>query len=187
MVKLYRYIGRYIGWPVARLSRASDGVAAVEFALIAPVLLILYFGVTELSDGLMAHTKMTAVASTAADLAAQDTSITDKEMSDIFSVLNAIMFPYPTDNTKIVITSVVGAGNGKAKVRWSDAQNTAARAVNSLVSLPTGLITGNGSVILAEVTYIYTSPAGQLIYGQIPFSDTFYVRPRRVQEVARVN
>ena len=187
MTKLYRYIGRYIGWPFARFARASGGLAATEFALIAPILLSLYFGVTELCDGLTAHTKMTTVASTAADLAAQDASITDKEMSDIFSVLNAIMFPYPTDNTKIVITSVVGAGNGRAKVRWSDAQNTDARAVNSFVSLPNGLIAGKGSVILAEVTYIYPSPAGELIYGEIPFTDTFYVRPRRVQEVARVN
>ena len=183
-----RALARRIARPIARFVRARDGLAATEFALIAPVMMSIYFGVTELSDGLMAHTKMTSVASTAADLVAQDTTITNAEVSDIFNALNAIMFPYPADNTKIVISSVIPVGNsGKGMVRWSDAQNTTARQKNSIIDVPPGLISGGGSVIMAEVTYTYTSPAGELIYGQVPFSDTFYSRPRRVIEVARTN
>ncbi|HXJ02966.1 MAG TPA: TadE/TadG family type IV pilus assembly protein [Micropepsaceae bacterium] len=162
---------------------------AVEFALIAPILIAGYFGVTELSDGYTAKGKVIAMASTAADLTAQDTTVCDVEMTDIFAALSAIMFPYPTNNMKIRISSLVDAGSNTVKVAWSDALNDTPLAVNSTVSIPSGLITsGSGSsVIFAEVTYNYTSPAGHLIYGTIPLSDKFYLHPRKTAQITRTS
>ena len=171
----------------SKRARHTGGMAATEFALIAPLMLTLYFGVTEVADGLTANTKAASVAATAADLAAQNDKLCNAEMTDIFAALNAIMFPYPTANTRIVITSLIDAGNNQIKVAWSDAQNGTPRTVSSFVTIPTGLVTSGsgGSVILAEVTYNYTSPAGQLIYGTVPMNDTFYGHPRRVAQVTR--
>src|SRR5262249_4848085 len=153
--------------PFRLFARDKSGMAATEFALIAPLMLTIYFGVTEVADALIANTKTASLASTAADLAAQEKNLCDSEVQAIFAALNAIMFPYSTSTTKIVISSLVDAGNNTVKVAWSDAQNTSPRSVNSTVAIPTGLVTSGsgGSVILAEVTYYYTSPAGQLIYG----------------------
>lgn len=157
----------------------------MEFAIMSPVMISLYFGVTELSDGYGASTKATAVASTGADLIAQETSVCNAEMNDVFAALNAIMFPYPTNNMQIVISSLVDTGGGTIKVAWSDAQNTTARTVNSIVIVPTGLVSAGGSVVLAEVTYNYSSPTGHLIYGSMPLSDKFYLHPRRTVQIAR--
>jgi Flp pilus assembly protein TadG len=166
---------------------SHKGVMATEFALIAPIMISMYFGVTELSDGYTAKGKVTVVASTAADLTAQEAAVCDAEMNDIFAALGAIMFPYPTNNMKIKISSLIDDGNGGVKVAWSDAQNTTPRVVNSTVSIPSGLVTkgSGGSVIFAEVTYNYSSPAGYLIYGTIPLSDQFYLHPRRAAQIAR--
>lgn len=171
-----------------RFARNLRGIAATEFASVAPVMLMLYFGVTELYDALIVKSKVTAVASPAADLVAQDKSITDPGMLDIFLALDAIMFPYPAADEQVVISSLVDAGSNKVKVAWSDGHNATARAVNSYVTIPDGLVVsgGGGSVIMAEVTYSYHSPAGELIYGSIPITDKFYLRPRRVLQVARV-
>ena len=170
-----------------RFIAAREGIIAVEFALIAPLMIATYFAVTELSDAYTAKSKVTVVASTAADLAAQETAICDAEMNDVFAALSAIMFPYPVNDMKIKITSLVDTGNGTVKVAWSDVLNDTPRAVNSIVSIPDGLVTsGSGSsVILAEVTYHYSSPAGYMIYGSIPLSDKFYLHPRRSLKVAR--
>lgn len=170
---------------LTRFIASCKGIAAVEFAMIAPVLVTLFFGMTEISDALNAGTKTTAVASTAADLVAQDKSICNAEMTDIFSALNAIMFPYPTNNMKITVSSLKDAGSGTVKVAWSDAQNTSPRPVNAIVSIPAGLVDTGGSVIFAEVTYNYSSPTGHLIYGSVPLSDKAYLRPRRTAQVAR--
>ena len=176
---------RSLAGSLRRLGRNRDGVAASEFALITPVLITLYFGVTELADALVVNTRVTRVASTAADLVAQDISITDAEMDNIFNALGSIMFPYPTESTSIVVSSLVDSGNGNVKVAWSEAHNGSPRAANSVVTIPAGLVASGGSVIYAEVTHEYSSPAGHLIYGTITMSDEFYVRPRRVAQVTR--
>ena len=113
--RLCRRTGDFLG----RFARARDGIAALEFAVISPIMISLYFGVTELSDALTAGAKTTAVAASAADLVAQDTKICNAEMNDIFSALDAIMFPYPGGNMHIVISSLIDAGNGTVKVAWT--------------------------------------------------------------------
>jgi Flp pilus assembly protein TadG len=164
---------------------ARDGTAAAEFAMILPVMLTVYFGVAEFTDGLTVDTRVTRAASAVADLVAQDTSINNTEMTNIFNSANAILFPYSAADTQIVVSSLTDAGNGNGRVVWSSAHNTAARGVNSLVPIPAGLISTDGSVIFSEVRHNYQSPAGQLIYGTVTLSDTFITRPRRVAQVTR--
>lgn len=173
-----------------RFRRANGGLAATEFAMIAPLMLTIYFGVTELCDGFTANMKVTGVASSAADLVAQKKIITNADRNEIFAALNSLMYPYPTTpNMTIRISSLVDQGNGTVRVAWSDAQNTTARTVNSTVTIPNGLVTSGagGSVVLAEVTYGYASPAGKLIVGTYTMSDTFYSKPRQVAQIARTN
>ena len=180
-------LSRRAGGFFKRFARARDGIAALEFAVISPILIALYFGVTELSDALTAGAKTTSVVATAADLVAQDTKVCNAEMTDIFSALDSIIFPYPTGTLHVVVSSLIDAGNGTVKVAWSDAHNGSPRTVNSIVPIPSGLVTTGGSVIFAEVTYYYSSPTGKLIYGSIPLQDKFYMRPRRVAQVARTS
>lgn len=173
---------------VRRFAREHSGLAAIEFAMIAPVMLTIYFGVTELCDGFTANMKVTGVASAAADLYAQKKTITNSDKNDIFAAITSLMYPYPTSSAMTIkVSSLIDAGNGTVKVAWSDAQNTSPRTVNSIVSIPTGLVTsgGGGSVIYAEITYGYTSPAGKLIFGTLTMTDTFYSKPRQTAQITR--
>lgn len=176
---------RWLGRLAERFAAARDGMVAVEFALIAPVMLTIFFAVTELSDGLEAGTKVTQVASTAADLVGQESKVCDAEMNDVFATLNAIMFPYPPNNMGIRISSLIDGGNGLIKVAWSDAQNMAPRTVNSTITVPAGLVATGGSVIYTEVNYTYNSTMGVWLVGPQTVTDTFYMHPRKVSQVAR--
>jgi Flp pilus assembly protein TadG len=172
---------------VRRLVAAKRGFAAVEFALVAPVMISIYFATAELSDGYVANAKLVSVASTAADLTAQDNQICNADMADIQAALLPIMYPYPVTTLKVVISSLVDAGNNKIKVAWSDAYNTQARSVGTFVVIPTGLVTsgGGGSVVMAEVSYDYFSPGGHLLIGAVHMSSLFYLAPRTVAQIAR--
>ncbi|HET7334686.1 MAG TPA: TadE/TadG family type IV pilus assembly protein [Rhizomicrobium sp.] len=165
---------------------AKSGLAAVEFALIAPVLIALFLGSVTLSNALIVREKVASVASSAADLVAQSTQISDSGMSDIFSALNALVFPYSTDGAKIVIASIISDGKGGAKVAWSDAQNTAPYSVGQTITVPDGLITSTGSVILAKIDYDYNSPVAGVVGNLLTMSDQFYARPRKTAQVKRV-
>jgi Flp pilus assembly protein TadG len=176
--------------------KAKDGVAAVEFALCVPVMAVLILGVTELTSALECRQKVTAMASSAADLVAQYTQISTSNMNDIMSAVNAIIYPFPTTNAKVTISSITSDGNGGGKVAWSKGSSGATtRATNSSVSLPTGLMakytcvgstcsgcaSGACSVILAEITYNYSSYSNttKFITGSLTLSDKFYAKPRR--------
>ena len=171
-----------------RFWRNTQGLAAVEFALILPIMLALYFGTLETADALTASRRVANVAETAADLVAQQTTVSTSDVNDVFAASAAILTPYDTTAVKITITSVVASSTNVTTVAWSSAYGGAtARTVNSTVTLPTGLTTAGTSVIMAEVTYSYASPIGHFIIGPITMSEKAYLRPRRSVTVAKTS
>lgn len=164
-----------------RFVHAREGLAAVEFALIAPVMILMFYGVVELSAAVDCNARVSRVASTVADLVAQSPTVSTADTTNIFNAGNAILFPYTSANAKIVISSLVDDGKGAAKVAWSDAQNATPRTVGSTVSVPAGLvISGSGSsVIYAEITYKFVPAVSYFLGGSVTLSNTFYSKPRR--------
>jgi Flp pilus assembly protein TadG len=173
---------------VRRFWRDNRGLAAVEFAMIFPIMLTLYFGTLETSDALTVSRRVANVAETAADLVAQQTSVSSSDLTDVFAASAAILTPYDTTKIKIVLTSVVASSSNVTTVAWSSAYGGAtARTVNSSITLPTGLTTANSSVIMAEVTYSYVSPIAHFITGPITMTEKAYLRPRRSITVTKTS
>ncbi len=170
---------------VRGFANASSGLAATEFALIAPVMIVMYFGLVEFTLAQDAKTKSSTVASTAADLIAQEKEVCDAEVTDTFAALNAIMFPFAINNMQVRVSSVVQNPDGTYKVAWSDAQHMPARAVNSPVTVPAGLVSTGGSVIMSETNYTYVSPAQYLIPTSLSLTDTYYLHPRKAAQITR--
>ena len=165
----------------------EDGLAAVEFALLLPVMITLFFGVVEVSLALACRADVTNVASTAADLVAQESSLTTTDMSNVWSALNAILYPYDTSVSKVTLSSInydtTTSSLTSGKVAWSCTKNGTARTTGATVPLPAGLMTANGSVIMSEITYNYTSPTTKIVTGTKVMTNTFYTKPRRVAQI----
>ena len=172
-----------------RMLKANDAVAAVEFAFIAPILILIFFATVELTSALDCRARVSDATSTAADLVAQATTVSTTDLANIYAASQAIVYPYNVNVIKIVISSIVDNSQGGGTVAWSYTKNGTARTVGSTVSPPTGLITsGSGqSIILAEITYGYVSPAAQYLTGTVNMTGTFYARPRRSVTVACSN
>jgi Flp pilus assembly protein TadG len=166
--------------------RAKSGVAALEFALILPLVLLGFVGANELSSAVQVSQKVSQTASTVADLVAQASTISNADETNIFAAANAIIFPYSSSGESIVISSIVDNGGGMGRVVWSDANLGQARAVGSTLPLPAGVITTGGSVILAEVHYSYTPAPAYVTNGAILMKSQFFSRPRRVANIPRV-
>jgi Flp pilus assembly protein TadG len=164
------------------------GVSAVEFALIAPIILLLYVGIAEIANLLTVERRVESVASTAADLTAQVKKVLDSDLSDISDASKSILAPYDTTQLKIVLSSVVADDSNNGKVAWSYSKSGSARAVGSAYALPPGTTVPNSSVIVAEVTYAF-QPILDLkkVFspGALNLQRTFYARPRRSLTVAK--
>lgn len=183
---MIRTLRNYAAQRVARFRQETSGVASVELALLLPVMIGLYFGAVELSNALIADRKLNKTGSAVADLTAQATSINNDAMADIFRASSAIMDPFGDGTLRLVVSSVVADSRNRTRVAWSDAQNGTAYSPGASYNLPPGLTQPGTSVIVAEASYTYTSPIGQYLTGGLSFETTYYLRPRRVTEVARV-
>jgi Flp pilus assembly protein TadG len=162
-----------------RLARDSRGVAAVEFALLAPILVLLYFGVVELTQGAMTQQRANHVASTIGDLVSQNSTVTSAEVTDIFSVGDTVIYPYPTASLKMRVSSLSADAKGDVTVAWSQASGLTKLAPNSGVSsVPKNVILANETVIMSESQYTYTSVLGQILPQPIVFNEVAYSHPR---------
>jgi Flp pilus assembly protein TadG len=183
---------------IADFLKAKEGLAAIEFAFIAPVLVVFLLGSVEISNALECRQKVTNLASSAADLVAQTASVSANDMTNIFNAVTDIMYPF-TGTTSIVVSSVMSDGNGGGTVAWSQAQNGTALTVGSAVALNQPIMStcntsaSNSctpcaknacSVIMAQISYSYVSPIGKFFVGTVPITDSFFARPRKSTSVS---
>lgn len=168
-----------------RLRDAKRGIAAVEFALIAPVLLIFYFGSVEVSLMLQADRKVSGTAASMADLVTRMPSIDADELDNVYRSAELTLMPMGTSGVRLRITSVeIDPDSGDTVVDWSRANaNWTDRATGSNIAVPSGMIPPNGSVILAEIEYDYASPTGFLINASSTLAEEHWMRPRRTDFV----
>ena len=169
-----------------RLHRDRRGISAIEFAFIAPVMALVYFGCIELSMMMIADRKVTNAASSLGDLVARDTEVTNADLTDIYAAIDMIFEPSSGTEARIRVTSLY-EDSGDVKVRWSDARGTGITAFSEdqTVTVPSGLIPTGGTVIMAEVQFDYESAIGFVISTKKTLTDTFYLKPRRGNEVKR--
>jgi Flp pilus assembly protein TadG len=170
-----------------RLISDPRGVSAVEFAMLLPLMLTLYLGGVEISQGVGIDRKVTLTTRTIADLASQVASINNASMTNMLNATTAVMSPYPTSQLKVTVSSVTIDANGVAKIAWSDTFQGTKRAVGSTVTLPAALNVPSTSLIWSEVSYSYTPTIGYVVTGTLNLSDQIWMRPRLSDSVARVN
>ncbi len=159
-----------------RFARDRRGVSAVEFALLAPVMIALYLGCVETSDGVAAGRKVSLTAAALANLTAQVSSIDANGMANILDASSAIIIPYSASKLKITVSCIAIDANKNATVKWSVTRNG---AVNSgSTTIPSALAVPSTQLILAEASYAYTPAVGYTITGTISLHDKMYMSPR---------
>jgi Flp pilus assembly protein TadG len=164
-----------------RFARDGRGVSAIEFALVAPVLVLLYLGMAELALGIMASRRTAHLGATIGDLAAQSDSLTPANITDLWQIGTSMMAPFTTGTQlKIRVSSVtMNSAGTKALVDWSEASNFTEYSKGAqLTAITTTQIAANESLIVTDVEYDYASPIGSLFASGTKFTDTFYHHPR---------
>ena len=155
------------------------GLAATEFAIVLPLMLLLFFGVVEFSSGVAVDRKVTLMARTLSDLTSQSTSVSDGDLTNFFAASTGIMTPYSGAPTKSTITELyVDPKTLTARVQWS--KGASPRSVSSTVSIPAALQVGGTYLIFSEVNYLYVPTIGYVMAkAGITLSDFTYTRPRQ--------
>src|SRR6478736_112333 len=104
---------------ISSLRRDQRGVSAVEFAMLLPLMLTLYLGAVEISQGVGIDRKVTITSRTVADLTSQVSTISTSDMSNILNASASVIQPYDTSKLKVTVSAVTIDGSGNAKIAWS--------------------------------------------------------------------
>lgn len=169
------------------------GLAAIEFAFILPLMLVLTFGMIETTDGLAIDRKTDITARTLSDLIAamQPTgagagtvSVTDSDIRDAFVASTSIMAPYPASVIEAKVSQIKVDADGNATVVWSkgwvnnDITTGHEPGAVTLKASQQGLLTPNTYLIWSEVKYYYRPKVPYLMQAGFLMPHEGFSRPR---------
>jgi Flp pilus assembly protein TadG len=192
------------GWPllarVTGLLRDKRGVAALEFALIVPLLLSMYFVTMEVAQGIETNKKVGRVGSMVADLVTQQQETRKADLDAILSIGEATLQPYNRSKPTIIITAikVTDETTPKVNVVWSRKLNNGNFSIDAVAgtatSVPPALKIKGSFLIRVESKLAYApvitwaseskAPLGlTAAFDGISMSESYYLRPRMSPEV----
>jgi Flp pilus assembly protein TadG len=164
-----------------KLAGDVKGVAAVEFALVVPIVIIVYAAGFEIAQASTVFRKLTDTTIQLANVTTQYTSVMTSDVSNIMGASSQIMAPYPTATAlTIVVSQVQTDGNSKGTVTWSiPYQGGAALAKGSAVTMPANFASPSSYYILVQTTYAYSPTIGKAFVKSIPMKDQIFMVPRQ--------
>lgn len=158
----------------------TSGLAAIEFAMIIPLMALMLVGTNEFAAGVAIDRKVTIMARTLSDLTSQNTSVSDTQFTNFFNAANAIMTPYASSPVQGTISELyVNPSTLKARVQWSNGAN--ARTAGEIMDIPEALKIAGTYLILSEVKYKYVPSVAWFInkVNGITLNNISYTRPRQ--------
>jgi Flp pilus assembly protein TadG len=180
-------------YAAARKCASQRGVSAVEFAMIAPLMVLLLFGSAEASLAVTVDRKTTLAASTLGDLAAQTDAVSCTELAQIGAVTRLVFEPYSGVDATMVVASLRLDGTA-AKVEWSKFLTTDTSAgtivcndvppshplyVNKIVTIDPALFAPGGGLVVGDVEMVHKSIGTSFLANNLKLQERFYLRPRK--------
>lgn len=175
------------------LRKSQSGVAAIEFAMLAPLLMLMTWGTLEISRAVMTHKRFQRVVAMVGDLVSREkqlgTNATEAkaELAGIMESAKNVMRPFSTAPLKVGIMSVRAAPNppNQTTIEWSYAfQSASVPSCPAPKGVPAGMITPGNAAIVVEASYTYTPMLANLAVGwggwgaSMTWTDTITNSPR---------
>lgn len=174
-----------------KLRQDKSGVAAIEFALMLPVLVALFIGCVEVTFKIWSTQKAEKLAVTLADVVAQAQEVKVDDLDALVGAVDKIMDPFPFGNDGVVYISSVylpqpeeGEELGDPIVNWQFKKGSFAAASKigsdgSNATLPEGFeLAERDNVIVAEVFYKYTPIAPGVMFDANTIYRRAFFKPR---------
>jgi Flp pilus assembly protein TadG len=155
-------------------------MSAVEFALVLPVMALIYLGSFQLTQAIAIDRQVALTASTITNVVSQYTTISaSQQMPDILDASAQVLTPYSSSNATVVVSGISISAAGVATIAWSRSlPSGAARTVGATVTIPAALNTPGGFLVFGETTYVYTPMLDYLHLGTFNLYSSLYMLPR---------
>lgn len=168
-----------------QIVREQRGIAAIELAVALPILMSMLLGTVEFGRYVLLNQKLQNAASSAADFATREDTISAAGLNDIFSATRQIISPFELAlNGNLVVSAVGRDGGDPPTVLWQS-NGTGELEVSSNLGAPgstavlpeTFAMDNDETAIIVEIFYQYEPWLSGIIPGST-ISKSAYFRPR---------
>lgn len=170
---------------VRRLKDNIAGIAAVEFGLVAPVMLIMLIGTIEISRAISIDRRFGLATAMVGDLVAREEDMTADNLNAIYDIVAHVMSPYDSSNLKLAVIPVKAASNNKTNTKvYASLTNRpslhghTAPAGCADYGLSSGLVDQGESVIVVESSYDYSPLIVNDLIAAKTWTDKSVLSPR---------
>ncbi len=173
-----------------RLLRNARATAAVEFALMLPLMLFVFVGAAQVGQAIEISRKVTVTTRIVTDLVTQYSNLSCTTLSTVLAASAQVIAPYSVNNLTITVSEISTASN-KATMVWTATQSDAGTATcttpSSNFTLPSQLLQSSSSAIYyiyGQVSYAFTPVLGYKIIGTTNIKDQIYMSPRLTTSIS---
>jgi Flp pilus assembly protein TadG len=160
-------------------AKDRSGTSAVEFAMLVPVLMVIYLGGVQTFQGVATYRKLSDATVELANVTAQYQTMSSTDFTNVSSAVSQIMAPYPSGNLAIVISIIKTNAANQACVYYSSAYNGGIQLTqNSAFTAPPNLTVANSTYVLVQTSYLFTPSLAFGVIGNTTMTDHMYMQPR---------
>lgn len=176
--------GARIGKLFARFAADAKGVAAIEFAFIAPVLMLLYLGASDVRFAVTLQRKVSQVASDVSDLVTRESDVTKADLDGMFRIADAILLPYDRSTLHLQLTGVQENGTKDPTILWSYSNDGSPEpSVAAIKALGQFSASKNSFVVVTQASHPYQPLGGMVISNPFTLRALAINRTRRSDQV----
>lgn len=162
---------------LSRWVNGDDGVAAIEAAMIFPMMLFLFLGIFDAGNAILANQKTVRASQVVADLITRKSVVSDADVNEAMDAGRLALEPLDSSSFGVDIVSIRFDDNADSSIEWRDTFNMSSipDALNSV----TALQDENEGVVMVSVKYVYTPLFSSFISGPITMNEVAFSRGRR--------
>ena len=157
--------------------KEEDAIAAVESALVFPILLTLLLGTFDMGNGILSNQKTIRASQVVADLITRERTVDINELNEAIEAGTLALQPYPTANFGIDVVSIRFDDDANPEIVWRETRNMSPMA-NVLQDVES-LAEANGGVVVVGVEYLFEPIFAGFIVNDIAMQEVAFARGRK--------
>lgn len=157
--------------------KGKEGVAAVEAAMIFPLMLMIFLGVFDAGNAILANQKTVRASQVVADLITRKSIVSASDVTEAMDAGRLALEPLDSSSYGVDIVSVRFDEDSNSSIEWRETLNMG--SVPDALSAVSALEDEDEGVVMVSVTYVYTPLFSSFISGPLTMNEVAFSRGRR--------
>ncbi len=161
----------------------DEGMAAVEAAMIFPIMLSMLLAIYDLGNGILANQKAIRASQVVADLITRQGIVNDDDIFEAIEAGRLALEPLDSSSFGVDIVSIRFDEDENVDVLWRETQNMT--PVDDPYTAVDPLVQANEGVLMVSVRYVYQPLFTSFISEDIVMGEVAFSRGRSSPSIAR--